>query len=368
MFDYIFAQWKKKKYILIILIICYTLSGLLLAIGIGISKENYNLVKDSTSGNTDDQLIIYMREKGGNIESTKQFINNFGEYGEVQILNLPMLQLTEDEKVFPVAVCYKKTEGWHIPLIDGIYLDSDKWGIVVGKESAKKASLKVGDSIFIKGLEFKVNGISGRKNRSTQWDETLYLKYETYIEIAGSIDGSRRGMVTLLLKSGKEDFLKDFFKIEDELERIGIRIYYQKVNNVGFSSVTNSVIMTVAGFSVLSLIILLNTINIMYYWFLERKGDIAVIKSMGANDYYLFKWLVIEMMMIIALSEFLANVIFSVIYFICHLGLLGNVDMALSFFHIMVSVIVVFVLGFIVAWFLNRKSIFADPGVTLKNY
>ena len=369
MLSYILGQWKRKKYILVILICCYIISGLLLAIGIGISEENYKMIKDSTSGNTDIQLIVYLRDNGGNIEDMGSFVLGFEKYGEVQVLNLPSLELRNEIKAYPVAVCFEKKETWHIPLVEGTYLDTVPNGIVIGKKIAENTSLKLGDHIIIKGVDVEVSGIAGRNNRGTQWDDTIYMKYDTYIKMTGCIDSNRRGILTLLLKSGKDSFIKDFFEIEEELNRKGISIYYQEVkDNFGYSSVANSIIMTVTGFAVLSVIIITNTINIMYYWFMERKHDIAVIKSMGADNNYLFKWLVIELIMLMSISEFLANMIFLILYLANGFKLPGNVNIALSPFHILMSIIAIFVMGFLIACILNKKSIFSDPNEILKNF
>lgn len=363
---YILAQWKKHLLLFSIVVFCFTISGLVLAIGVGIAVENSKLVSDSSSGDLEDQSLIHIRSDDQSPLSMA-LIKPLSRFGEVQVLNMPSIEINKT-KVFPVPVFFEKEEDWHIPLIKGTYLDGHDKSVIIGKVAAEKLDLTEGSVLDIQGQALFVKGIAGRINRNTQWDDTIYMWFDTYNDLFGSFPLNESNSLQCLIKSGKKELNENFLLLSDEYKEKGLRLYNEPLKeSLGQTSVTNSVYMTMIGFVLVTLIILLNIINIIYYWFLERRKDLAVLKSLGADNRYLFKWLVIEMITIVSIGELLANVIYLSVWYICGNRLPGDINASVSPLHFLIALFASYVTGLFVAWFLNRRCIFVDPVITLKS-
>lgn len=366
MTKYILAQWRKHLLLFAIVVFCFTISGLVLAIGIGITVENSRLASDSTSGDLDDQTCLDFRSDDQSYMSMT-LLKPLARFGEVQVLNQPSIDIN-GVKVSPVPVFYEKEEDWHIPLIKGTYIDGYDNSVIIGKLLAEKLNLTEGSVIDVQGQALSVKGIVGRINRTTQWDDTIYMWFDTYNDLFGPFSLAVSDSLPCLIKSGKQELTEQLDLISEEFEEKGFRLYYEPHQpSIRYTSVSNSVYMTLIGFVLVTLIILLNIVNIIYYWFLERRKDLALLKSLGADNKFLFKWLVIEMVTVVSIGELLANVIYLSVWYICGKKLPGDINVAVSPLHFLIALLTSYVTGLFVAWILNRRSIFADPVVTLKS-
>ena len=82
MTKYILAQWRKHLLLFAIVVFCFTISGLVLAIGIGITVENSRLASDSTSGDLDDQTCLDFRSDDQSYMSMT-LLKPLARFGEV---------------------------------------------------------------------------------------------------------------------------------------------------------------------------------------------------------------------------------------------------------------------------------------------
>ncbi len=297
MFTYIWEQWKRKKPIVALIILGFVVGNLFLSVGTSFSVDNYNYIMDRNSGNPDEQLMVdFECEEGISFEKAKKIIDKAAEYGEIQIISLDAIQ-DGQIRYQPVAVNTKNARGWHIPLIEGRYLKNAKDEIVVGKNIAEQRKLSVGDSFFVLDKVYRIVGIAGREGKSTVWDTTVYLEADAYFS---SMQKTLKmpdagGFLFTILKNGKEEFQHDFSSIEKFCKKEGITITYHTLAEEDDSSFSNSVTLTVISTAIIFLVAILNVVNLMTYWMLERKRDFAIMKAMGCTNRYLLKWTAAEM-------------------------------------------------------------------------
>lgn len=311
MIEYIINQWRNKKSTIFLIMLGFFIGNLVLSLGISMSVENIKQTYDKNSGVPEKQLELTTScIERRNIEGTIKFYKDISKYGEVQILSLEKIILDKYNKEYQVIpVCFQKNEGWHIPIIKGRYFkteeiwDSEKQ-IIIGKEIAKENKIKLGDTLWVNGQSYIVIGISGRENRTTQWDNVVYVSWNDFLESNRTyIDTNTLFSV---LKSGKDAFIENFSKEEAKAFKLGMELTYTYMEEVGEDSVRNSILITCIATILVFAVAIINITNLMIYWMLERQKDLAVLKALGANNRYLTRCLILEVFVMTAISAFLA--------------------------------------------------------------
>lgn len=365
MFKYIIMQWKHKKIILCLIIIGFFVGSLFLSIGASMVKENYNYIMDQNSGDYSKQLEVELTIQEG-LEKTEisNIFEQLGTYGEIQIVSLDGVQI--DNKICQIVPTVSKNQGdWHIPLIEGEYLEGKSGQIILGKSVSNKMKAEIGSSVKIGEKSYIVKGICGRKNRETIWDDTIYMEFEDYFLTNPNefYNETKVNKYFVVLKNGKEEFMNEFDDVEKSLNAKGVEIVYQEMEKVvDDSSLNNSIVITVAASLLVFLIAIINIINLMVYWMMERKKEIGIMKAIGASNPFIIKWVIIEMTMlsvigaILALmSQFVINMIFDSLLIKYH------VSIDLSFINLLLAIIVSSLCGIISALLIVRKSVMFNP-------
>ena len=342
MFKYIMMQWKHKKIILSLMVIGFFVGSLFLSVGASLVKENYNYILDCNSGDYSKQLNIDMKiNEGLNIEKIKSIFQKLGKYGEIQILSLGGVE-TYNGVLQIVPVEAKNQGDWHIPIINGNYLDGQCGQVVLGKDAADALKSKKGKNVSINGKKYNVRGICGRENRETIWDNAIYMEFEDYISSFGNdfYNPQKKNNYIMVLKNGKDEFINEFGDIEQKLSNYGVEIVYEEMErNIDGSSLDNSIAITAIASCLVFFIAIINIINLMNYWMVVV--EMTMISSMGA---------------ILALFiQFVINVLFKPML------VSYGVNINLSFTNLLVAILVSALCGVISALLIVRKSVMFNP-------
>ncbi len=365
MFKYIMMQWKHKKIILSLMVIGFFVGSLFLSVGASLVKENYNYILDCNSGDYSKQLNIDMKiNEGLNIEKIKSIFQKLGKYGEIQILSLGGVET--DNGVLQIVPVEAKNQGdWHIPIINGNYLDGQCGQVVLGKDAADALKSKKGKNVSINGKKYNVRGICGRENRETIWDNAIYMEFEDYISSFGNdfYNPQKKNNYIMVLKNGKDEFINEFGDIEQKLSNYGVEIVYEEMErNIDGSSLDNSIAITAIASCLVFFIAIINIINLMNYWMMERKKEIGIMKAMGALNGFIIKWVVVEMTMISSMGAILALFIQFVINVLFKPMLVSyGVNINLSFTNLLLAILVSALCGVISALLIVRKSVMFNP-------
>lgn len=146
-----------------------------LSVGAMPCKENYNYILDCNSGDYSKQLNIDMKiNEGLNIEKIKSIFQKLGKYGEIQILSLGGVET--DNGVLQIVPVEAKNQGdWHIPIINGSYLDGQCGQVVLGKDAADALKSKKGKNVSINDKKYNVRGICGKGKSEKQYGIMPYI-------------------------------------------------------------------------------------------------------------------------------------------------------------------------------------------------
>lgn len=371
MFKYIFMQWKNKKVILCLIIIGFFIGSLFLSIGTSLVLENYNYIMDQNSGDYSQQLELELTIKDNlNIEKVKKNFIELGKYGEIQILSSEGVEINNKNYQIVPTIIKKQEQGvWHIPLIKGSYLDGNSGKVILGKDVSEDLKLGDKDNIEIGKKKYFVQGICGRKNRETIWDNVIYMDFEDYLLMNQQMfyNSSKINKYIAVLKNGKEEFVKEFKKLEKKLKEDKIEIIYEEMEkSVDNSSLNNSIIIVLVASLLVFFIAVINIINLMFYWMIERKKEIGIMKAIGATNPFVIKWLIIEMCLLSVLGALLALISqFVINYVFSSLLSKNSLYLNLSFVNLFIAITISGLCGVISALLIIKKSVMFNPVETI---
>ncbi|MCJ7840019.1 ABC transporter permease [Lederbergia sp. NSJ-179] len=304
MFKFIFQQWKNRKATVLLIIIGFFIGSLVISLGISASVESLEYINDQKGGNPEQQLDIFLSSDGDwNQKDVEDIVEALSEFGEVQILSMGNRRLNQYNDSFPIVpVLFHQEPDWHIPLIEGRYFSKEDMkenkSIIVGKSIATEHNIKIGDSLIIEGEKFHVIGIGGRSSRETSWEYAIYMTWNEYLAIYEDsfLEENNLHSVSIHLESGKEQFMKKSNMIIERANQKGIQLIYENVNNVDSSSFRNSLVITIVATVLIFTIAIINIIQVMLYWLMERKREIGIMKALGATNRYIAKTVLMEVL------------------------------------------------------------------------
>lgn len=300
MLEYVKRQWMNKFRTLFFIIIGFVVGNLVLSCGISISVETITRQRDMTNGNPYIQTLINLEsETNMSPQNVGSFCEGLSEYGEVQILSADKVTVDVlDEKYILYPVLFSKTEDWHIPIVEGRYFEPDEMfdgnKVIIGKNIAKKANLHENSTIFIEGRAYKVIGLGGRANRGTEWDDLICMPWGNFTEYYSNMLNKQH--VTLFLKSGKDKVISNYKEDNKMANELGIDYSYEDISETMdvVDENNNSIIITIIASVLIFIIVIINITNLMLYWIIDRKKDLAVFKAIGASNTYLTKCITLE--------------------------------------------------------------------------
>lgn len=372
MLEYVIGQWKQKKSTIFLIILGFLIGNLVLSFGTSISVENIKQSYDRTSGNPEKQLEIEITtSKQDCVEDIITVCENLSKYGEIQILSFGKISIGNGSQQYQVVpVCFNKKESWHIPIMDGRYFkveeNLDNNGqIIIGKNISKSNSFKVGDSITLKGKTFEIIGICGRENRPTQWDDIIYFPWMDFCESYQSLFDTN--WISIILKSGRENFIRNFAEEEAKASKEGMELFYTYMSEEERTSTNNSILITIIASVLVFAIAIINISNLMIYWMIERRKDLAILKAMGADNQYLTKCLLVEILVMTSLSALGAILLQKIIVF-CFGNILvqNEIYATVTYTNYVIGFVVTVVCGVLATIIPARQVMRIQPSESIK--
>ncbi len=370
--EYVINQWKSKKLTVALIMLGFFIGNLVLSVGISMSVETMKQTYDENSGVPESQLEIELRcEDSVRAESVLDLCERIGKIGELQIVSFQTVELNEYGKSYQVVpVIFEKEEEWHIPMIAGEYFtvqqiqDEARW-MIAGQSIAKEHGIEVGDVIQLNGQEYHVAGICGRENRGTKWDDIIYAPMGDVAETCKEY--FEENWIGAVLKSGKDVMISKFGELEREAKEHGIELTYCELLTDGEDSFWNSIIITVIATVLVFTIAILNITNLMIYWMLERKKDLAILKALGAHNRYLTGCLVAEIVAMTLLSACLAIAVQLVVTGLCGEVLEKNeIYCNVTYVNFILSFVITVVCGVIAAVIPARQMMRVQPSESIR--
>lgn len=360
----IFKNYKKNLLSVIFLIVGYSIGILCLSVGLSIVKEmiEYNL--DSTSGNTDNMIFADIYVKNSDIKSyekIEQVVNKISESAEVQLLNFVKYNIDDYETTI-VPFCSKEQPSWHVPMLHGRYFnksDENIKNIVIGKELMKKVlkdNFNEKSSVTLDGIKYNVLGVAGRKNRNTQWDDTIYVDFNflpssiksNYANQLRNNSDDDYACISLLIREYRYSNMNPQEIVERECSAIfnDCNLEFEEVEGRDTSSITNSIIGTVFISGMILIIVVINVVNLSVFWILNRKKEISIKKLMGQTDKNLIVSIMLEVIIIAVTSVLIAIILQQCVAKIFYSYFVTNeISIEISKLNFIVSTIIAIICG-----------------------
>ena len=312
---------------------------------------------DMNAGDPKEQLEIHLFKKGKcNTENVKKIIFEIGNNGELVFAGDKKVKVGCVDNVVPLVVDSNIVRGWTLPLTDGEYVRNKRKEILIGKEIARRNNCDVGSCIEIDEGKYIVRGIIGRKERSTIWDKVILFDYRDYYEYhSKKIEKD----LYILLKTGKVSVKHRFESIRRMVDANNMDIYYEDVvaNNDG-STFRNSAIVSITSTILVFFISAVNVINLMIYWMIERKKDLAIMNALGCTKSHILKWTIAETSMFSLIGAVLAITIQILGKILFNDYLVKNeIFLNISFVNILLAVVISEVSAIVTALILTKKSL-----------
>lgn len=126
-------------------------------------------------------------------------------------------------------------------------------------------------------------------------------------------------------------------------------------------------IITLVSAIIIFTIAIINIINLMIYWISQRKREFGIMKALGANNSYIVKWVIIEVISMAVISAFLAIIVQLVILMGFKDILLGNqIYLSISVINCIVAIVVATMCGLIAAVVPAKRAIKVQPVEVVK--
>ncbi|MFD2114776.1 ABC transporter permease [Paenibacillus yanchengensis] len=314
MYQFIFRQWKNRKATILLIVIGFFIGSLVMSLGTSASVESIVYINDQRAGNPEQQLDIFLsQDDEWNQRDVEDTVERLSEFGEIQLLSMGSRKLDQYNDSFPIVpVLFHQDPSWHIPLVEGKYFSTEDMGgnksIIIGKSIADKHKINLGDRVVIEGEKFHVIGIGGRSSRETSWEHAIYMPWKDYLDIYDDffLEENKLHTVSIRLKSGKDLFMQNSKGLIETANQNGIKLVYENVNDVDNSSLRNTLIITIVATILIYTIAIINIIHLMLYWLLERKREIGIMKALGANNGYIAKTVLLEVLIMSIIGGLLA--------------------------------------------------------------
>lgn len=370
MYQYFFRQWKTRKMTVLLIIIGFFVGSVVMSIGTSACVESFQYVDDTNRGNPEEQLDLFVSYDGTyNKQGIEKIVEKLGELGEIQFLSMPAKNIGKEKDYTIVPVLFRDVPDWHVPIMKGRYFDKEsmKAGnkeLVIGKSVADDCGVNVGDVVSIQGEDFRVIGICGRKTRETSWEYALYMSWENYnLLYPDSFQEFTKGKsLSIHLEKGKNEFMgqeKEFRLLADES---GLNLVYENVSKIDRSSVKNTVIIATTATILVFLVAVANIIHLMLYWVLERKKAIGIMKALGANNGYIARCLLMEILvmagigcLLAVLAQYLAVIILEGTKY------KGLFSMQISYINLLCAMAVAMFFGIISSFIPIKRALKFEP-------
>jgi putative ABC transport system permease protein len=284
------TQIKAHRLGAVLLIIGYAICILCFSIGINYSNYVKQLNIYENNGYSDDnmQITVNLTEE---IDWQKFYnvVDKLSQNVELQLMRQGT-DLTKTQDADLKAVTFNKYPEWTIPLLSGRYisLEDVKKGnmvAVIGTDLIKCTYEKGGNKyINFTGEKYKVIGVGGRKDSSNIYNKVIYIPFKSISQNVKNTINDDSQLTIFLRKNGQSPIneARQLVKAIKGIDENAV-ITQDTIDNVSIESykLRNTII------EVILILItgIINVINLSVFWILDRKKELAVKKTFGANNY-----------------------------------------------------------------------------------
>ncbi len=349
-----------------------------MSIGISSIVEARNYALDSTSGKSGNQSIANVNTnhiEDFTYNNISNILNKLSAKIEIQLLNFGTAELISEKSkssvtIVPVINSHKMD--WHIPIVQGRYFspkESSENGkvVIIGKNIRQKflSDFNKNTELLIEGEKYNVIGLAGRKNRTTQWDDVVYIPFGALpSSIKDNFDkrlnsGTNTSThiqsrnLTLLLRKNTNDNLPLKKILNDSFMEISkgnksISINYSSTPEKDNSMLLNSIILTLLFSGIILLVSTINVVNLSLFWVLDRRKEITIKKVVGATDSVIIKSVVLQMVFIALVSSIAAIFIQYILSIVVYKFIrITNMTIDVSWYNWVLSICVSIICGLI---------------------
>lgn len=382
----ILKNYKKNLLEVIFLVVGYSIGILSLSIGTSVIKDSIEYNLDSKSGYVKNNTLAFVNFEKNDLDLTENIdaiINKSMDIGEVQIINLDSIDVNDDPNLIavPVLTRFKEKSNWHVPITEGKFFDNKQIEnsedvVIIGNDLAKKIFVNgINESSTIKILNntYRVIGVCGRENRSTQWDNVIYIPYNKKLDIINK-NQRKTGELTMFFRTKSSD--RNY--IESEINSI----FYNELKNINCkyntdfdylddkdnSNIFNSILATMFIAGTILIIVVINVINISKFWIFNRRKEICIKKLLGGLDKNIINSIIIENSIIAIFSMFIALIVQYIIAIsIKHILYDSAFSLTPSLINVLVSFAISCVCGIVSALIPTKEIIKMQPIEALHN-
>lgn len=358
MYKYLFRQWKKRKATMLLIVFGFFIGSLVMSIGISNCYETALLLQDRKMGNPEEQLFCdLISEEKIDVNQVSELVNKLADYGAVQILNIV------NDHIAVVPVIMKSDDVWKVPVIEGEFLTSEgilsgRNDIVIGKSIAESKGIKCGDEITIFDKEYKVVGICGRVNRETSWEHAVYVPYGQFVDRLNQMNIKN---YSIWASSGKDAILKQ----DEDLQHLfgeQTLLSYREAVSLETSSFDNSIIIAAASTILVFVIAIINIIQLLLYWVIDRKRELGIMKALGAGNKYIICSMVLETTVLAAIGSILSLIVQGVMSrCLVTIARDTGIGMDLNIFNLVLAISITILFGLLAVIVPIKRAINADP-------
>lgn len=347
-------QVKSHPRIIIFLFTAYMISALLISIWTSNSLQLRNEALEKTKGMVDNAVEIQMKfnEKIG----FSNIINMIDKINDKTNIHSEVTSFLDYEKM-NISIQlehFKKEPLWRPSLISGRSYTQEEIedgnNVVMLGRSLEKFTYKNEGIIYIniQNEPYEVIGILGNKNKTSSWDEAIFMPLKSIPDsMKINFDGERT--IRLYLNNEYNLTIEDYKLLDKMVKDINGEINFRELdikNDIVLTNISNpDKIVFLAVF--IYIIALLNIVNINNFWIDDRKEELAIRKAFGMTNIDISFMLFSEIFTISLIST-LIGIVIQYIINLFSLELLGA-SINISFYNFIVGIMLSTITSVIVA-------------------
>lgn len=365
----IISQLKTHRLGAIFLVAGYAICILCFSIGINYSNYMKELNIDLNNGYSNHNMTITINlSTEMNWQKLDNIVDELSKNIELQLMRQGM-DLTKTQYVDLKTVSYNDYPEWTIPILSGKYISIDDIQngnkvAVIGKDLIK-FTYKNQENTYIDfaGETYKVIGITGRNNNSNIYNKDIYIPFKSISENAKVIINDDSQLIIFLRKNGQSP-INEARKLVKAVKAIDENAVISQ-NTVSTSSVASYKLRnTVIEVTLILITGIINVINLSIFWILDRKKELAVKKTFGANNYNIAYEIFKEMFALSLSGAILAVIIQNIIDYFA--GTLISFPITPTIINFVLIFLLSAFCGIIVTAVLFTKIVNIQPAEALK--
>lgn len=222
-----------------------------------------------------------------------------------------------DDRKVVISDNFKDTWNITYPILSGRFYTAEeiKNGekvVLLGKNIAEEYLNNDTYKISIDNEDYKVIGIVGYSNRTSTFDENIFMPLTSLSQM--TLNGFESIFSRQIFLSGKYDFpANEMYNLEKNLKKINDTISLNSIEKIqkDISGVSDGITVYSGEVVVIGICIvfaILNMILINYFWIKDRRFEIGVRKAFGLKDRHIGMLLICEFLSVVIIASILAMI------------------------------------------------------------